>query len=403
MKKCLGIAILCGLLLALPLWAQADDAGVLTEDELNQCIQAVLEKSAAEQPQNAPVGEEALTEDGYAFLYSFATLYYDKPVLDSQSVLKGFAFVEAGMKGPRGIGLGDSGDRLIETYGWENPYLFGDGTFVAFYQLDQLPQSAYWSWARCQGILPVEVRCAIHVKAGEDRYTDAGILYQLENDVITGIQVYGLSSSITQAEVESNLQTVAAVQTAFTGDESGESAAPVEGYTTVSQATAFGLGDLKIAKADFLTLTEAGAETLFGQAQSEDWVQDDTGEWLHTTYREGLTLTYKLDAAKQAGQLETLSITGEGLEGPRGLRIGQTLESVLALFRSDGTGQVLDREALLYGDGLNPPYGALAQMGTDATLRYVAQVNGPDGSARPVTLHMTFAAGKLTEIMVYSW
>ena len=42
----------------------------------------VLRESAAREPLNAPVGEESRTEDGYAFIYDFATLYYDKPVLD---------------------------------------------------------------------------------------------------------------------------------------------------------------------------------------------------------------------------------------------------------------------------------------------------------------------------------
>ncbi|MEG0901734.1 MAG: hypothetical protein RSG96_06415, partial [Clostridia bacterium] len=62
-------------LLLLPALAFADDAGVLSENELNRWVTQVLHDSAEEQPLNAPVGEEALTEDGYAFLYSFATLY----------------------------------------------------------------------------------------------------------------------------------------------------------------------------------------------------------------------------------------------------------------------------------------------------------------------------------------
>ena len=75
------------LLLMCPALALADDSGVLAEGELNDWIVGVLRKSAAREPLNAPVGEESRTEDGYAFIYDFATLYYDKPELDENSVL----------------------------------------------------------------------------------------------------------------------------------------------------------------------------------------------------------------------------------------------------------------------------------------------------------------------------
>lgn len=81
------ICLFMMLFLLCPLYAFADDSGVLAEGELNEWVVKVLRDSAAGQPINAPVGEESHTEDGYAFIYDFATLYYDKPVLDQDSVL----------------------------------------------------------------------------------------------------------------------------------------------------------------------------------------------------------------------------------------------------------------------------------------------------------------------------
>lgn len=117
------------------------------------------------QPLNAPVGEESHTEDGYAFIYDFATLYYDKPVLDQDSVLLAVSVTDEAYPGPRGIKLGDAQSVLIDTYGWQNPTLVGDGIFAAFYRLNSLPQSAYWSWAQLDGAgaitgVPVRHPCA---------------------------------------------------------------------------------------------------------------------------------------------------------------------------------------------------------------------------------------------------
>ena len=119
------------LLLMCPALALADDSGVLAEGELNDWIVGVLRKSAAREPLNAPVGEESRTEDGYAFIYDFATLYYDKPVLDETSVLLAVSLTSEIYPGPRNIYLGDAETVLTGTYGWQNPALAGDGVFAA--------------------------------------------------------------------------------------------------------------------------------------------------------------------------------------------------------------------------------------------------------------------------------
>ena len=61
-----------------PLYAFADDSGVLAEGELNEWVVKVLRDSAAGQPLNAPVGEESHTEDGYAFMGELGNLLIKK-------------------------------------------------------------------------------------------------------------------------------------------------------------------------------------------------------------------------------------------------------------------------------------------------------------------------------------
>ncbi len=201
------ICLFMMLFLLCPLYAFADDSGVLAEGELNEWVVKVLRDSAAGQPINAPVGEESHTEDGYAFIYDFATLYYDKPVLDQDSVLLAVSVTDEAYPGPRGIKLGDAQSVLIDTYGWQNPTLVGDGIFAAFYRLNSLPQSAYWSWAQLDGAGAITgVQCAIHVQVSDGRYTDAGVVYSLEGGVVTAIRVYGLSSFISADEVRGNLR-----------------------------------------------------------------------------------------------------------------------------------------------------------------------------------------------------
>lgn len=396
MKRfCLIVAAALALLLfSFP--ALADDAGVLTETELGSWLNTLLISTSGQQPLNAPVDEEALTEDGYAFIYDSATLYYDKPTLDAQSVLSAIAVTDETLAMPRSIRLGAPAQMLLSAYGWENPTLAGDDTFAPLYVLDRLPEGAYWALAQRTGDQLVSVQCAIHARAGDNRYTDTGVLYTLQDGLVSSIRVYGLSAFTDLTGVQNNLSSVSDISTGF-------SAATTDGVTLQSAAEAFGQGDLQFGRMDFLTLTATGAGVLFGEASNEDWAQDEGGQWLQTLDYPDASLVFSMDANKANARLESLTLSGEGAIGPRGLVIGMSLHDALSLFRSDGTGTISDSSALLYGDGQTPPFGTLESTGTDATLRYAAAVVCADGVTRQAALHLTFVGGQLVEIMLYTF
>ncbi|MDD3213090.1 MAG: hypothetical protein PHY64_05425 [Eubacteriales bacterium] len=386
-RVCLLLTVVLVLLIGLP--AQADEAGVLTETELGTWLNGLLLSTKDVQPINAPVGEDALTGDGYAFIYDTATLYYNKPVLDAQSVLNAVAVTDASLAMPRSVTLNAPAAALLAAYGWQNPSLSGDDSFAPLYVLNQLPQAAYWALAQRSGNTLQSVQCAIHVLAGDDRYTDAGVLYTVTDGAVNAIRVYGFNTYITQAEVQGNLAAV------------GGGAQQTEGVTLVSDAEAFGQSDLQFGKVDFLTLTASAAQTLFGAATDENWAQDDTGEWLHSLTTANAALVFVTDANRQNERLESITLTG-GESGPRGLAAGMTLNDAMALFRSDGDNRTADGAALLYGDGQNLPYGTLERGGGYATLHYTASVPGADGAPLTVALHLTFINDLLTEMMLYS-
>lgn len=207
-RRFLTMLLAVCLLMALAPAARADDAGALSEGELNAWLDIVLRQSVEESPLNAPVGEESLTEDGYAFLYSFATLYYDKPTLDAKSRLKAVAVTDERFPAPRDIRLGADASAIMDSFGWQNPTLEGDGLFAALYELNDLPRAAYWSIAQLdQGALR-SVQCGVHVQAADDLYTDAGLLISLEDGKVSDIRVYGLCDTVAMSDVVDNLETV---------------------------------------------------------------------------------------------------------------------------------------------------------------------------------------------------
>lgn len=213
-------AVLAALLLMILLWTGlADDAGALSEDELNGWIAQLLLDTEDLRPLNAPVDEQALTEDGYAFVYDFATLYFDRPERAENSVLQAVSLTAQSYAAPRGVCLGEDEMALLSTFGWQNPYLMGDGSLAAFYRVEELPRAAYWSWAsHDENWTLTGVQCAVHVLREDGSYTDEGLRFELEAGTVSSIHVYGLSRSVSLADVRANLAAVRGVEEAIQGE-----------------------------------------------------------------------------------------------------------------------------------------------------------------------------------------
>ena len=384
------IALLLACLAAMP--AMADEAGVLTETEMGEWLNRLLLSTVGVSPLNAPVGEESLTEDGYAFLYENATLYYDQPTLTAQSALRAVAVTGEALDMPRGIRLGAPVEMLMAAYAWQNPTLTGDDTFAPLYVLDQLPQAAYWAYAQRAGDTLQSVQCAIHARMGEGRYTDTGILYTVQNGAVESIRVYGISGGISLADVQGNLAAVGEKPT--TGDSA------VGALIARSDTLPFAQSDLQFSRMDFLRLTENGAARLFGSPKSDAYAQEQSGGYLHTLTYPGVSLVFSLDAQKQNPTLESLTINAANLAGPRGLTVGMALDAAIKLFQADGGTNVVDGALILYGDGRTPPFGTLEREGGTATVRYALPASAATGD-KSIALHLTFADQKLTELMLY--
>ena len=379
----------------LPAMASAQELAVLNETELSAWIDQTLRDTVSLTPLNSPVNEDALTEDGYAFLYDFATLYYNQQELSATSILQAVSLTDEGYACVRGIGIGSTQEQLMEAFGSLNPYLLGDGTFAVLYQQDQMPEAAYWGWAQHDETHTLTgMQCAMHVKAGEDRYTDAGVRFVLENGIVTEIRVYGLHKYITAAEVAANLEAVRTVENAMGAWALAEENA--EGYTVESTAAAFSEADLAFSGVDFRTLTVEQLNVLLGGSARIETITAENDRMTNAEWQ-GAYLS-----AGSSGNADVLSVADSRLEGPRGIHAGDSLDKVLSSFAADGEGRRYGSQSILYGDGQTAPFGVLESDGTYTTVSYTAQMQR-GAEWLNVTLMLTFSDDLLTEWMIYTW
>lgn len=394
MKKC--VALLMALFMALqilPAVAESS-ADALDYEELMTWVQGFKDRAlAAGKPLNDPNDEAYHTEDGYTFVYDFATLYMDRPEMTEDSVVQALVVTSSEEEGPRGTRVDYLSSEILSAFYDENEQLLGDSSFAALYLSDTMPAGALWGWVQRDGQRLKTIQYAVHeqLSYGGDGYTDCGLLYTLSDNLVAAIRAYGLNTTISADEVLNNLD---AVQEVCEETSYAQVPTSVDG-TTLEK---FNRDDLLFSGLDFLSTTPEEATQLLGQPLEDQWMEDDDGSYLRTMDFAQCSLLYTYDSQKQNPSLEMLTIDEDGLEGPRCVRVGDTLSSVISRFyNGDGEFDGESRE-ILYGDGETAPYG-LAEYGTDADagLWYAVQVE--DG--RTVVLSISFEQMYVSDVTLY--
>lgn len=280
---------------------------------------------------------------------------------------------------------------VMNAYYNENPELDGDSSFAALYLADTMPDEALWGWVQRDGQRLMTIQYAVHeqLATGGEGYTDAGLIYTIQDNLVAAIRAYGLDARVSENDVRDTLAEVQQV-------------AATTGYAQVptsyvgTDLEAFNRDDLIFAGVDFLALTPEEAEDVFGAAREDHWM-DDEGAYLRTMEFASCSMTFMYDAKKQNPVLEVMTIDMDGMEGPRAVRIGDTFSSVLCRFRY-GEGEFDGFTEALYGQMDAAPYG-MAEYGDDASATLYYAMKADNG--RTIQLYMPFEQMFLSEITLY--
>jgi len=393
MKMKSVIVVLLALLLALPCLAAAEEsaADTLTMAEVTEWTERYRERALASKPLNTP--KESLTSDGYEFIYEFATIYAEKATLKADTVINAVVITSPEEEGPRGVHVDDSMQVVLSAFYNENPDLLGTRDGAVLYMIDLLPDTLQWGEVQRDGQRADTIQYAVHeqLTTGGDGYTDAGVIFTLQDGAVSAIRVYGSDSRIGMDEVygmRSYLQSAAVAadyrQVPFSYD-----GAALEKFHG---------GDLIFSGIDFAALTPEDALALLGDPIGDEWMEDGSKGFTRMMSFPNCEITFQYDVNKENPAVYMLMLVADGIEGPRAVRIGDTFPQVFNRFRNgEGEFDGVSRE-VLYGLEDMGEFGT-AEYGADAsaTLRYGLVLE--DGSR--VVLHMSFTAMELTEIMLY--
>lgn len=390
MKKLLLLVLSMALLCACAA-AEESEADTLLLQELKEWAARYHSRALSSEPLNDP--KNSLTSDGYAFIYDFATLYASEPKMNEDTVISAVVVTSPDEEGPRGTGIDDTTAVVLSAFYNENASLTGSREFATLYVIDLMPESLQWAQVQRDGQRVETIQYAVHdqLSTGGDGYSDAGVIYTMEDGTVSAIRVYGLDQRIAQREVYDVMHVVTGVA------QSGDYAAVPFSYDGAALAK-FSGEDLLFAGMDFSTVTPDEARLALGAPLEDLWMQDDGTGYIRTMTFPTCEMTFMTDEQQENPQVYMLLITEDGLEGPRAVRVGDSFAEVYNRFRNgEGSFDGASSE-VLYGSEESGEFG-VAEYGADAsaTLRYGLVLE--DGSR--IVLHMTFTTMELSEVMLY--
>ena len=281
----------------------------------------------------------------------------------------------------RGLQAGDTLEDLLAVYPNFNPGLMGSYYNAVLYVEGEQPEIS-------TGLLSRDGQRVTRIDFAVYRWMEDGTVrvpvvhYALDQGVITGISLLAGATYTEEEALEAiaDLRELQEVSDYFTYPQSAD------GWTL----SPFGREDLSFSGLDFLDLNAEMALNALGPAADDQWVQDTTGEWLRIMAWDGVSLVLVYDASRSFLRPDSLTVTADVLEGPRGVRVGDYLDTVIFRFRHS-EGGVMDTGMTLYGDGETAPYGLLTYDQEGAALSYALGLEGD----QTVLWHLTFVGQTL--------
>ena len=383
MKK--FFALLTALLLTLPLCvspalgeiAPREESAEVTYEELELYL-AAQAKAALDDGSVAVQTDEIGT---WAVWDGGALEIADEELTESTAILG--AAILPGQEDPRGLYIGCSLADVLEAYPNDNPDLYGTRYDAALYIRGEKPEATVGYVLR-DGQRVTQV-CHTVEHWTNDGVVECSIVYDLDQGTVIAISIVDMQRIVEESEATETLNNVAAMQenreyAAYPQSNDGSVLAP------------FQREDLSFSGIDFLDLTAESAIAAFGSPNLDEWTEDSTGDFLRLLQWDGIAVQLVYGADKAFLRVDSLIYTNADFEGPRGVRAGDYLDTVINRFYRENYAVLSAGEVKLYDDGGNA--GLLSYSASSAALTYSLSL---DEGARTVTWYMTFLDGEMQE------
>lgn len=362
MRRNLLILLVCLFLLPLAGFSQ-EPAEPIRLAEVEQFNQSLLEMAMAEQLSGfSEDGGYLVRGNGYELLLAGEDVSADSLVLSAAltGLPDSHEQTQAALApvSPRGVLPGMVVEDLLALYPNDNPSLAGTTDRAVLYIAGELPAAVSVGFLLRDGRSPQSIEQLVYYQAG-DGVMRTGLQYTLDMGIVTAIRSFTSREALSQQQAAEELANLRSLQEqnryVALGDRDG---------------TRFAREDLELAGLDFLDAQLGTLDSVLGEAANQESVDNSDGSTLIISQWPGFESVFvRREGAPDHAQ--RLTVNGGAFEGPRGLRLGDTLAQAVSRFEHTG-GADADGGAL-YGeaDKQIPPYGLMV-VNPESTLLYYA-------------------------------
>ncbi len=383
MMKCL-LSLLLALCLTLSLAGLASaEPQAITAEEMIAFAAELKETALQSQLLNDPANEDALSEDGYALIYDFATLYADRPEMTPDTLLSAAIITDEDLPVLRDVRIDTYYPELLTAFRNDNPELSGNKEGALLYlEGDEVSGYVYGRVLRDgQRIRSVEYGA---VTSTDGSYSRIALTFSVTYNLVSSIRLEGLTEVTDASVIGSQLAELQAL-----GAEN--SYIQYKASWNGLDLTPFSEEDLAFSGISFLDLQPES----FGNLAEDVLVSNDEDGWLRVVNTSDYSATFTCGEDGSNAQIAYLELLSEDVEGPRGVRLGDTFSMDFNRFRNGENETSEDGVTeLLYGtEGIAPWGMAFYLDGDGMTLRYVTTADG-----REVELYLHYIGSELSEI-----
>lgn len=308
----IGIVCLC-LLTGTVAHAQAE---ALSAAELTSWLDSLWARLQGEAVQNDPeltFDETAAAQWMYIYDFAIADLYEKMEDADENPIAE-VELLTDGAACPRGISVGMPLSAVLDAYPNENPDLAGTTSYAALYTVEE-GDTCGWGWVMRQNQLINAVEYAVSVPvAGMDGYRQVyTLLYIIENGMVSSIRAGGFDALVTAEESGASLQSMKELM-------ADESYLP----TQMADSADLSADTLTVASLPFISTSLDALAAALGVPLDDSVSSTQTVRTL--TYED---ILIEATGGEGAWKLEAVLVTGDTVEGPGGIRVGDTMAFVL--------------------------------------------------------------------------
>ena len=355
------LCLLAALMLCAVFPAAAEEPQPVTAAELDALLESVRTQALSSELLNDPSGEEAQSEDGTLFQYTFTRIYAAGTVLAEDTPFNAVVYEDS--EGPvfRFIGIDSMLDELLAAFPNENTELAGTRDEALLFLRDTENGFVYGRILRSgQRVFAVEYG---EVLPDGDGFRHSAATFTLQDGLVTSIRMDGPGSGQLDAALAGELR----VELQELGSRDEYRA--VKTSRNGKDLEPFNESDLVF---DGFSYTAMQPSTLPGSPEQE-MIDNEDGTWLMRCEGPGYEAVFSCDENGENATILSFSILDEETEGPRCVRLGDLFHEDFMRFRSEDNEMTEDMTELLYGeeDGEAWGFASYDPSAGETGLRYV--------------------------------